>query len=186
MPSEAVAENPSLDADGVRLWPYSKGCYRRDFLYQVWKIVEDSGDFVRLFAGSFPTPMTELDARMNLEAFAVYFQDKLLTVIEDTEREEIAGFFWLYDMVAGHRASASVFFAKQYRKGKKPRAAGRLFRDYAIQTLGFKYLWTYTVWDNAAQYAEDLGFKTVTILPELELVDGEAKDVIVLRYGGEE
>ena len=172
-----------LTGKHVRLHPLVRGYFPRDVLALMWNAVEQDGAALDLLYGrrSMTRPATPFDTRGDLIDFVEYFKgdDKLVVLV--AANDELAGFLWLEDMVPLFRGTVSLFFRKKYR-GRVAFEAGRIFRDYCCQVLGFKSLWGLTPWKHSVVMGRWLGMKTVAVLPSFQMIDGQAKDVYVIRY----
>lgn len=166
----------------VRLLPLVRGFFRRDALALMWAAVEEEGATLDILYGRRSMAQTTpFDTRGDLVDFVEYFKgdDKLVVLVE--AEDELAGFLWLEDMVPGFRGTVNLFFRKKYR-GRVAFEAGRLFRDYCCGVLGFKSLWGLTPWKHSVVMGKWLGMKQIAVLPSFQLIDGQARDVYVIRY----
>ena len=184
-PIDAADLEQLLTGRYVRVRQYIPGFYPRDSHYRLWAKDEEEGATLQIHYGrlGLPRPATPVDTRGDLADFVDYFKgaDKLICVVEALETGELIGFLWLEDMIPRHRATVNLFFTKAAR-GKMAYEAAGIFRDYATRFLGFRYLWGLTPWKHSAAMGKWLGMKVVAVLPSFQLIDGDLKDVYVLRY----
>lgn len=183
--TDADAVDRMMTGRYVRLRQYIRGYYGREILGYLWQLAEADGATTQILYSrlSLQRPDTPVDTRGDLVDFVSYLSgdDKLIVLVEERATGEIAGFFWLADMVPKHRATVNLFFRKHCR-GKLAFEASKLFREYATQVLGFRYLWGMTPWKHSIMLGRWCGMKQVAVLPHFQLIDGEEKDVYVVCY----
>jgi len=180
----AIADLPANPLDRyigqhVRLWPYLRGAYTKDCLYRLWLMVAKADAFHQLFWG-----LHEVESRHgDLEHFCRYFGEdsgRQLFIMESTQRDELAGFLWMDDVIPGVRGIGSVFMAPAYR-GRAASEAVRLFCRYGFDEMGLHSIWGVTPWPQAASLITEVGFERMAILPAFAMVQGVAHDVRIFR-----
>lgn len=163
----------------VRLWPYLRGAYPKDTLYRLWSLVEQADAFHQLFWGLH----TDESKHGDLEHFCRFFAEdsgRSLFIVQSVNKDEIAGFLWLDDVIPNTRAVGSVFMALGYR-GKAASEAVRLLCDYSFQEYGLQALWGVTPWPQAASLITEVGFERMASLPAFAKVRGIMHDVRIFR-----
>lgn len=163
----------------VRLWPYLRGAYSKDLLYRLWALVAKEEAFHHLFWG-----LHEVESRHgDLEHFCRFFGEETgrqLFIVQAIEKDELAGFLWLDDVVPFHRGIGSVFMSPAYR-GKAAAEAVRLFCDYCFTNMGIQSIWGVTPWPEAANLIMGVGFERMALLPQFAMVKGISHDVRIFR-----
>jgi RimJ/RimL family protein N-acetyltransferase len=168
----------------VRLLPYVRGAYPKDLLYRLWSLVAKDDAFHQLFWGLH----LEESKHGDLEHFCRYFAEdsgRMLFVVQSVNKDEIAGFIWLDDVIPGFRGLGSVCMAQAYR-GKSALEAVRLFCDYSFHELGLQTIWGVTPWPAASGLITHAGFERMAELPEFALVQGKTLDVRIFRLTKEQ
>lgn len=164
--------------------PYSREHFARGYLAHVWKQIEDDGASLDIFYAKLAFPPTEpVDVRGDVQDFIQYFAspERMLFHVEQRDSREMAGIFWLDDIILGHRATVNLFFRPGSR-GRIAFEAGRIFRDFCCEQLGFLQLWGVTPWKHSVAMGRWLGMKPVAVLPRFARINGELLDVHVIRY----
>lgn len=163
----------------VRLWPYLRGAYSKDLLYRLWALVATADAFHQLFWG-----LHEHESRHgDLEHLCRYFGEdagRQLFIVQAVDKDELAGFLWLDDVVPGYRGIGSVFMSPDYR-GKAAQEAVRLFCDYCFTVIGIQSIWGVTPWPQAASLITEVGFERRAVLPDFALVQGVSYDVRIFQ-----
>lgn len=180
----AIANLPANSLDRyigqqVRLWPYLRGAYTKDVLYRLWLLVAKAEGFHQLFWGLHETESRHGD----LEHFCRYFSEesgRQLFIMEAVQKDEIAGFLWLDEVVPSYRGIGSIFMSPAYR-GKAATEAVRLFCDYIFTYVELQSIWGVTPWPQAARIITEVGFERVAVLPQFALVQGISYDVRIFR-----
>lgn len=162
----------------VRIWPYVRGCYGRDILYRLWRMIEDSGDGRSLFWGSHDDPLIHGD----LVAFVKFCEDpqRILLMITTRDGSDLAGLAWFDDVVPTLRAFGSIYIAPSHR-GPFSEEAARLCLTYAFDLLNVESIWGITPWRAAVALCDRCGFERVTVLPAFTKFNDTVSDVTVLR-----
>jgi len=111
-------------------------------------------------------------------------QGRLVVMVESIENNEIAGFYWMDDIIPNYRALVSIFFRKKYY-GATSKEASKLFINYALNGIGFKHLWAFTPFPWAAKHAQGVGFSKVAELPGMYLIDDKPQSSYVLKIDKE-
>jgi hypothetical protein len=178
-----------LEGEHCRIFPYTRGYYPRDILYHAWKIMEDDQEAARVFHGYLGyDDRTPIPHRGDLAQFCQYFEastGRLLVLCQSKADGRLAGFVWGDDVIPEFRALVNIFFAKPYR-GIVALEGGHLALRYAFDALKLQYLWGFTPWPAAKRYCQRLGFKSIGVLPAFNRIDGEARDMHVLRLRAED
>ena len=168
----------------VRLHHYVPGYYPRGILLRLWEMIEEDGAALDIFYDhlSEKVPDSPVDTRAEISEVLSYFADpkKVIVFVDDPGTNDLMGAFWLTEIVPGFRATVNLFFRKRYR-GRQAFEAGRRFRDYATDVLGFKSLWGITPWKHSVAMGRWLGMKTVAVLPHFHLVNGVPMDSYILK-----
>lgn len=163
----------------IRLWPYLRGAYAKDLLYRLWALVAKEEAFHQLFWG-----LHESESRHgDLEHFCRFFSEdtgRQLFIVQSVDKDELAGFLWLDDIVPFHRGIGSLFISPAYR-GKAAAEAVRLFCDYCFTNIGLQSIWGVTPWPQAAHLITEIGFERIAILPNFALVQDIPHDVRIFR-----
>lgn len=193
MEPSSTASAPSnlffLKGTYVHVLPFVKNFYPRDFLYRLWKIIEDEHAMRLVFHGRFNRPATSpVDTRCDLMEFMEAFlttKDSVFLIIADAKKDEIAGLIWFDNCVPGYSAHSNIFMRQRYW-GKPAREAGIIGARYAFEILGLSCLWGFTPWKAARNFAVSIGFKYLESLPGYSVVEGKKRDMMIVQLKKED
>lgn len=159
----------------VSLWVYSRGEAARDLPYQLWKMIEDAGDWDKIFWGE-DDKTTRISKHGDLIAWMEWMIGKALILIVDNATQAICGLGWFSDMQGGN-ALTSIWMAPQWRGKPHSREATMLGVRFGYDNLGLTTIQTMTPWPIARNLAVKAGFKIVSFIPKLF-----GPDVWLLEY----
>jgi hypothetical protein len=174
----------TLTGSLVRLYPYDRGAFPREVLYAMWRAVEDDHASRYLFYGQV---CQDEHHRGDLQEFVTYFTDpkRLLYIAQSLRTDELAGMVWFDDIQPGYRAAANVYFRRR-SWGPAALEGSRLAIGAAFDALKLEHVWAYTPWDHAVRHAKRAGMMPVALLPGFVRIDGQPRDIHVLRLKRED
>jgi len=164
-----------MQGQHVTLWIYSRGEAARDLPWQLWRMVEDAGDWQRILWTNpwvdNPTRVSRFGDLVHWTAFMHADGDpKMFLLVSDNETGDIAGFIWFNRIVGvGDRSSAygSIWMAPLYRGRPHVREAGILGLNWAHSVMGWKTVYTITPWPDVRNFDKRIGFREVAFVPKL-------------------
>lgn len=184
MPSTATTPADALCGKQVKLWPYARGFYRRDLWYQVWVEMEVEGALPKVLHGSFAAPSVQepIDYRGDLADVVTYFSQpsRMVFIVSDLTGKELAGVVWFDEIITGHRAMVSVWYRKAFW-GEASLEGTRLAINSVAERFQVKTFWGITPWRPAVTHAKRLGFVQLATIPGIAVVQGQDRDLYILR-----
>lgn len=170
-----------LNGKLCRLFPYVRGHYGRNVLYNLWSLMEEDGGSEMTFHGMPEGNHLPITIKGDLTDFVRYMSDpaRILLMVQ-TKDEELAGFIWFDDYVPMFKASCNIFIAKKFR-GEMVDEASWIALSYMFDFYHVEAIWAVTPWSSASNHALSLGFEMISVLPEFELYKGKLNDMRILR-----
>lgn len=153
----------------VSLWIYSRGEAARDLPWQLWRMVEDAGDWERILWTDMSEP-SRVPRWGDLTHWVAYMHgpedQKAFLLIADNETGDLAGFIWFNRMIQ-QTAWGSIWVHPKYRGKPHAREAGKLALQWAHGDMGWHTVFTLTPWPEVRNFDKRLGFKDVTFIPKI-------------------
>lgn len=176
------------DQKEFELWPYFRGLYARDFLYHLWKLMDNEGAAKLIFFGQ--DVGDEEAIRGDLTEFLRFFEpvipgQRMIIAVEHKTQKEIMGFCWFDTIIADVKANFGVFYRQKFW-GPDTRSASRAVLDYGFQTWNLQMIYAYTPWQAARQHGLAIGMRELCKLPDYVKIKGNAQDVYCLGISKEQ
>lgn len=154
----------------LRIIPYARHSgFPPDTLYCVWKAMHDDGILARVF---YEEPVEDL------ESFVAYMQKTVLFVVVTRETPAIVGAAW-FTNVTPYRGNVGVWYRKEIQ-GTYGRDISRRILTYVFHRFGWRHVWGFTPWLQAARHGEKVGFKRIATLPHFVQIGGKLRDLYVI------
>ena len=158
-----------LTGEHVRIHPWARGCYARDMLYFLWKMMENEGMTNTVFYERTSTEdKMPISTEMDLIEFCHYFSsvsNRLLLIPQHIETQEVMGFAWYDGVILGVSGKGSMFYRKKFW-GEMAKEASTLCLKYGFEILGFQKVWGLSPWQASVKHRARLGFKEVAEVPD--------------------
>ena len=154
----------------VTLWIYSRGEAARDLPWQLWRMVEDAGDWQRLL-WTDPYDETRVPKFGDLTHWVGFMHGdgdpKQFLLVADNETGDIAGFIWFNRVRMKESAYGSIWMAPKYRGRPHVREAGVLGLRWAHEIMEWPTVYTITPHPDVRNFDRKIGFEDVAFVPEL-------------------
>ena len=170
-----------IDSEHLKCWPYVRGHYQRDTLYQIWSLIEQAGDWDKIFWENQPGD-TPISIKGDLTAWVQFVEDpidkKILLIMVSRSDNQIAGIVW-FNHVKNNEAYGCIWMRPEYR-GAASREAVHLGLEHAFYAMGWTKVWAATPWPRARNLIKKSGFSDVVTLPGMHKVGDKPGNVFIL------
>ena len=159
----------------VKMWPWARGFYKRDMLYDLWQIMEAEGMTDTIFYSATIKADVPVSTHMDLIEFVNYFgtSGRLLLIPQHIESGEIIGFSWYENTLLGEYGQGNMFYRKKFW-GDAALEASQLALRYGFEVFRFKKVWGHSPWLASVKHRAKLGFKEQAAIPEA-VIDRQGK-----------
>ena len=148
----------------VSLWLYARGYAARDLPYQLWRLIEDAGDWDSILVDE-ETKDTRIPTFGDLTHWMAFMADKTFLLIVDNISGDICGLGWFSDR-RGSCALTSIWMVPAYRGRAHSREAVELGVQFGYKELGLTTIQSITRWPVARNLARRAGFEVVCRIPK--------------------
>jgi RimJ/RimL family protein N-acetyltransferase len=153
-----------MQGEHVSIWLYARGYAARDLPYQLWRLIEDAGDWGRIILED-GVQDSRVSKFGDLTHWIDYMSDKTWLLIADNATGDICGLGWFSDR-RGDTALSSIWMAPGWRGKPHSREAIKLGVEFGYKELGLKTIQSITPWPLARNLARRAGFKVVCQIPK--------------------
>ena len=158
-----------MQGEHVSLWAYSRGEAARDLPYQLWKMVEDAGDWGTLFwVDTFDKTRVPMFGDLtHWVHFMHSLEDpKLFMLSADNETGALIGFIWVNRIIAGASCYGSIWMHPDWRGKPHCRETGALGIRWVHELLALPTLYTITPHVAVRNFDKKIGFQELGQIPE--------------------
>lgn len=153
----------------ISLWAYVRGEAARDLPYTLWQMVEEAGDWKKLFwVDAFQPSRVPMfgDLVHWVDFMHSVYDPKVFVLVADNETGAIAGFIW-FNRLSAESVYGSIWIAPKFRGKPHVREAGVLGLRWAHELLRVPVVYTITPWPEVKNFDKRIGFKELAVVPKL-------------------
>ena len=168
-----------MQDEHVSLFVYTRGEAARDLPYTLWQMIEEAGDWPRIFwANDYPPSRISRTGDLSEWCNYLHFQkdEKVFCLVVDRFTGDIIGLVWASEVTA-ERAFFAGWMMPKMRGRPHSREAVQLFVDFLHDTLNIPIIVAVTPWIEARNLGKRCGFEDVCFIPNTY-----KKDVWLLHH----